>query len=182
MTFSSTSRAAVSGVNQANGLVETSRAVKSADRIELRESDGTIVRLGKGTSFVLEETPLGVRPIYGDGPVLIIKKGGCGKIRTSCWMAEANATSVRPDVFITPGDSPGEDHFYALSGDIVIYEFDEQQKSFVICTVDEGCKAIMNYNDSAPSIRNRYKAKIVPFTDAEYKHILDNYIDRRNWV
>jgi len=97
-------------------------------------------------------------------------------------MAEANSISVRPDIFVTPGDSQGEDHFFALSGDIVIYEFDEQQKSFVICTVEEGYKAIMKYNDSAERIRDRYTARVLPFTDAEYKQILDNYIDRRKWA
>lgn len=81
-----------------------------------------------------------------------------------------------------PSDRPNTDEFFALCGDVVIYEFDEENRSFTICVIHEGEKATIGYNAKVRKIKNRYKAKVQPFSDAEYKQILNEYIDRRNWV
>lgn len=164
-----------------SGTIPRNKLLKTTARIELRDSDGTIVRLGAGAEFEIKNSVLGERPEYS-GPVYISKKGGCGKIRTSCWMAAANPPSERPDVFVKPGDQPNTDEFYAISGDIVIYEFDEESKTFTVCTIHEGEKASITYDSKADKIRNRYKASIAPYSDVEYEYVLKAFIDNRNWT
>ena len=151
-------------------------------RTELREHDGTIVRLGNGSTMIIKDSPLGLRPEYGDGSVLILSKGQCGKYRTSCWIAPANPLSERPDVFIRPGKQSGIDEFFAIKGDLVIYEFDENNRTFTICTIHEGEKVTMSYNTNAASVRSRYGVSISLIPDLEYEEILAEFIDRRNWA
>lgn len=181
ITFSKVPRAKLSGLSKATGTVGVNSLLIAADRVELRETDGTIVRLAKGAHFELKDGPLGIRPEYG-GSVYIARKGGCGKYVTSCWVAAANPLSERPDLFIRPSDKPDTDEFFALSGDIVIYEFDAQSRTFTICTINEGEKALVTHDPKAKSIQDRYKSSVVQFTDAEYEYILKEFIDRRKWI
>lgn len=181
VTFSKQDRSTMAGINAQSFTLDQNQVLKVSDRTELRSADGTIVRLGKGAEIEIKDSPIGVRPYYY-GPIFIAKKGGCGKYRTSCWLKEANPLSERPDIFMCPGKKPDTDEFFALSGDIVIYEIDEENRTFTICIVNEGEKAIVQYNGKARKIRNRYKAKVQAFSDSEYGKILKDYIDRRNWV
>lgn len=163
------------------GALRPGVLVSARSPIELRDNTGQIVRLGPGSTFMLQESPLGLMPVYGDGPVFIARKGGCGKYRTSCWMDRANPVSDRPDIFIKPGKTPGTDEFYAVSGDIVIYEFDESGRTFVICCVSEGHKAIISYNSSKSSITQRYESSIEDISDSEWDMIVTSFLDPRKW-
>lgn len=180
ITHSAASRTTLSAVSTSTGTISSTALLKATARVELRETDGTIVRLGAGAEFEIKDSALGNRPEYL-GPVYISRKGGCGKIRTSCWFAAANPLSDRPDVFIKPSDQPNVDELYALSGDIVIYELDEDAKTFTICTVHEGEKALIAFDSKESKMRNRYKAKVVPYSDSEYEYVLVEFIDKRNW-
>jgi hypothetical protein len=180
VTYSKALRSSISAVSKTTGTIVTNAPIKASDRIELRDNDGTIVRLGIGAEFEIKDSPLGNRPEYF-GPVYISRKGGCGKYRTSCWLAAANPLSERPDVFMKPSGQPHVDEFYAISGDIVIYEIDEESKTFTICTVHEGEKALITFDPKAGKIRNRYKAKVSSYSDSEYDYVLKEFIDRRNW-
>lgn len=181
ITHSKAPRSSFSAISKVTGTITENVLIKATERIELREDDGTIVRLGAGAEFKIKDSPLGNRPEYF-GPVCILKKGGCGKYRTSCYFAAANPLSNRPDIFIKPGSQPGVDEFYAISGDIVIYELDENSRTFNICIVHEGEKALIAFNAKAAKMQNRYKAKVMPYTDAEYEYVLKEFIDRRNWI
>ena len=181
VTYSKALRSSISAVSKSTGTISANTLMKASGRIELRDNDGTIVRLGTGAEFEIKDSPFGNRPEYF-GPVYISKKGGCGKYRTSCWLAAANPLSERPDVFMKPSGQPDVDEFYAISGDVVIYEIDEESKTFTICTVHEGEKALITYDSKADKMRNRYKAKVFPYTDSEYDYVLKEFIDRRNWT
>ncbi len=180
VTHTKQDRKQFDAIDQKTGVVKKNVLLKAQSNIELRENDGTILRLKKGSEFELKESPLGLRPEYF-GEILISKKGGCGKYRTSCWLKEANPLSERPDIFIKPGDKPYTDEFYALCGDVIIYEIDETGKTFTICTVNEGEKAIVFFDNNTIKMKDKYKATVMPFTDKEYEYILNNYIDSRNW-
>jgi len=180
VTYSKASKTTLSAVSTSTGTISANVPLKATDRVELRESDGTIVRLGAGAKFEIKDSALGNRPEYF-GPVYISRKGGCGKYVTSCWVAAANPLSDRPDVFMKPSDQPDVDEFYAISGDIVIYELDEDAKTFTICTVHEGEKALITFDSKASKMRNRYKATVVPYSDLEYEYVLKEFIDKRNW-
>lgn len=162
-------------------VVKSDNLIKSNGKIEFRDDDGQIVRLGKGSDFELRETPLGMRPIYGSGPVFLGRKGGCGKYRTSCYMNNAHAVSVRPDIFIQPGKEKDTDEFYAVIGDITIYEFDEKGRSFIICSLEEGNKAIIGFDSSKKSVRERYSYETVPISDAEYEYITEEFMNPSKW-
>src|SRR3972149_278482 len=101
VTYSKASRTTLSAIRKDTGTISTKSLLLAKTRVELRESDGTIVRLGAGAEFEIKDSALGERPEYF-GPVYISRKGGCGKYRTSCWVAAANPLSDRPDVFMKP--------------------------------------------------------------------------------
>ena len=182
VTYAETGIASFSSFVSPSQTLLSDSLLSSEGRTELREDAGTIVRLGKGATMTIKESPLGLRPEYGDGPVLISRKGQCGKYRTSCWFAPANPPSDHPDIFIRPGNQSNTDEFFAVSGDIVIYEFDESNRTFTICTIHEGEKATISYDENATSIRSRYITSINPIPDQEYELILTEFIDRRNWI
>jgi len=168
-------------VDKKSRTVKLDYTIKSADRIELRDDDGQIVRLGKGADFELIETPLGLKPVYGSGPVYVGKKGGCGKYRTSCWVNYADPVSKRPDIFMRPGEEKNTDEFFALMGNILIYEFDENDKPFTICTIEEGKKAIIKYDKTQKTAKKRYTCKTTSIKDAEYRFILEEFINPLKW-
>ncbi len=181
ITYSRERREAHSAIDAKTGIVSSNTLFRASSPVELRDTDGTIVRLGPGAEFEIKDSPLGRRPEYY-GPVFISCKGGCGKYRTSCWMGVRSQLSSRPDIFMRPGEGPNVDEFYAISGDIEIYEFDEESRTFTICSIHEGEKALIRFDPGAEKIRDRYSAQVMPFTDEEYGNILTKYIDRRNWV
>ncbi|WP_415397767.1 hypothetical protein [Sulfurimonas sp. CS5] len=166
-----------------NDILALNTLMKISKRTEIRENKGSIIRLATGSELEIQDTPMGIQPVYhGEVFVSIKSRGGGGKYRTSCWMAEANSLSRNPDIFIKPGKEKNVDEFYAISGDISIFEIDENSMTFTICVVHEGEKALITYNSSATKIRNRYKAKVIPFTNKEYDYVLKKFIDRRKWV
>lgn len=181
LTFTENGFASISDYMSEAGTLLPDRLLTCNGRTELREHDGMIVRLGQGSTMIIKESPMGLRPEYGDGSILILSKGACGKYRTSCWFAPANPLSERPDIFIRPGNQSGIDEFFAIKGDLVIYEFDENNRTFTICTIHEGEKVTMSYNTNATSVRSRYSVSISSIPDQEYEEILSEFIDRRNW-
>jgi hypothetical protein len=181
VTFSKLPRDMLLSVNKNNGTVIGGVLFKVTERVELRDDTGTIIRLDNGAEFEIKNSPLGYRPEYF-GAVYISRQRTGGKYRTSCWLAPANPFSMQPDIFIKPSNLANVDEFYAISGDIVIYEFDEKLRTFTICTIHEGEKALILFNSKAENIKNRYKANITQYSDSEYEYILKNFIDRRKWM
>jgi hypothetical protein len=181
ITFTETEETREKFTSRDTRCVQAGVVVGAHEPVELRDNTGQIVRLGKGATFTLEETPLGLMPIYGDGPVYVAKKGGCGKYRTSCWLAAASPPSDRPDIFMRPGKAAGTDEFFAVTGDINIYEFDERGRTFIICSLSEGQKAVISYVEGKPSVRQRYKATVSDISESEWEVIVSAYMDPRKW-
>jgi len=166
-----------------DGILPSNSLMKISKKTEIREDKGTIIRLSAGSELEILDTPLGKQPIYyGEVFISIKSRGGGGKYRTSCWMSEANYLSKNPDIFIKPSKEKNVDEFYAISGDISIFEIDEKSITFTICVIHEGEKALIAYDSSAKNIRDRYKAKVMPFTNKEYSYVLKKFIDQRKWV
>ena len=87
----------------------------------------------------------------------------------------------RPDIFVDTSSDEITEKYYALRGSFSVIEFDENQKPFHICHVEEGCVAEVKNNPSLP-MRQRYTVlSNAAFGDGEYQNILDNYIDIRRW-
>ena len=178
LTYAEAGIRAITGVDP-SGLIQRSTTIAAGRRIEVRDEEGQIIRMSSAAELTLIDSPLGLKPEYF-GEVAILKKGGCGKYRTSCWNA-AYGTSGRPDIFWRPSGKGDVDEVFAVTGEIVIYEFDENLKQFVICSLCEGEKATLTINSSASTVRDRYSAAISQYTDAEYGYILENYLDSRRW-
>ncbi len=153
-------------------------------KAEIREFNGTIYRLGDSCTLEIKDSPAGERPIFGGGEIIVMGKGRneCGKSRTSCWITPAYHSSEKADFFIKPKEGAGNiDIFYALKGDILIYEFDNKNHTFPITVITEGKKAEITFDANQPNIRNRYSAISLDIADSEYDYILSNYIDPRKW-
>jgi hypothetical protein len=169
-----------SGIDLENRLVQPGTTIKANQRLELRDEEGQIVRLSKGSEFtLLLASPMGQKPVY-EGEVAILAKGGCGKYGTSCWNATFGPTQ-RPDIFWRHSQNPNTDEVFAMRGDLVIYEFDQDQRPFSICVVCEGEKGVITYDPDQKSPRSRYRSHILEATDSEYSYILENYFDSRKW-
>ncbi|MEK3698229.1 hypothetical protein NYE33_14805 [Paenibacillus sp. FSL R10-2199] len=153
-------------------------SISTQSRTELRNFNGELCRLGHGSSFALEDTVLGKRPIVGGEVLLKMNPSvGPGKYRTSCWTISIHDSMM--EAFYKQIDEK-TDHIYALKGTQVIFEYDENNKPFVITTIEEGQKAVMSISKT-DNIRDRYSAKVEKITDQEYDHVLQNYMDNRKW-
>ena len=173
------SNTVIQGVDYDTKLVKPEITIKHPNRLELRDKEGQIVRLGENAEFTLKDLPMGLVPEYY-GEFAILDKGAGGKYRTSCYNGVFGPTQ-RPDIFWKPSLKPNVDEVYAIKGDLVIWEFDEDLKPFNICVVCEGEKGVIEYDTSAKSIRERYKANISRYSGLEYSYVLDNYLDSRKW-
>jgi|LakMenE01Jun11ns_1017448.scaffolds.fasta_scaffold9955019_3 hypothetical protein len=167
------------GINADTGLVVPGTTLKAIARVELRDEEGQIVRLAMGSEFAILESPMGQKPEYF-GEVAILAKGNCGKYRTSCWNGFFGPTQ-RPDIFWRPSSTPNTDEVFAVKGDLIIYEFDENRRPFSICVVCEGQKGIITYDSGSALRRDKYTSQVLEATEDEYRYILDNYLDSRKW-
>lgn len=159
-------------------LTESFSNISTNSYTEFRNTNGEICRLGKNSTFSLEDTVLGKRPVVGGEVYLKVNPAVLGpKYRTSCWGIVINHSFMES---FYKQINEQTNHIYALKGTQVIYEYDENNKAFIIASIEEGQKAILNISKTE-DIRLRYKAKIDEITDTEYEYILNNYIDNRKW-
>lgn len=163
------------------GLVNTTRSlVQAASKMELRESTGQVLRLAKGAEFQLIDGPNGVvAETFGEVFLRNSVQLMHHKYRTSCYTCGKIGGTIIDLLMKNVGDNI--DEFQLISGALSIYEFDENNKPFVICSLSEGEKAVMAFDPDAPTMRQRYSAKIEEMTDKEYDHIVQNYLDPRQW-
>lgn len=181
VTYSKEPVKSLIAINKESGVIDLEKELKAKGKIELRDTDGTVVRMNPGTEFIIKDGPLGKRPVVY-GQAYFANKRGCFKYRTSCWICHSSDTTEIPCLYVSPGNEPNTDELFAIFGSSVIFEFDEKGRSFTICTIDEGEKAIITFSPKARGIRNRYHAKVVKYTEEEYEYILMNFIDNRKWM
>ncbi len=162
-----------------SGLLQPNQLLSVPSRTEFRDDQGQVLRLAAGAEIQLIDSPYGIRPEYF-GEVGVLKKGGCGKYRTSCWV-NVHLPAERPDFLVRPSNQPNHDEFLVFSGNLLISEFDDDQRPFEIAYVREGDRLVLEHSPAKP-ISSRYNVvSVSPITDADYDYFLANYLDPRKW-
>jgi hypothetical protein len=168
------------GLGQSDLIKTAAQVYKASSRTELRESTGQIVRLGKGAEFqVIEDSNGYTAESYGEVFLRNSYQLMHHKYRTSCYTCGKIGNTV-VDLFMR-NITPTRDEFMLIGGCLSIYEYDESNRPFVICSLAQGEKATMNFNPSAPTMRERYSATITNISNEEYDYIVANYLDPRKW-
>ncbi|HQI79380.1 MAG TPA: hypothetical protein PK845_07775 [Petrotogaceae bacterium] len=151
----------------------------NASRVEIRDNYGCVFRLGPNSTFELEKIKKRIFPVYY-GTVYkyrnLLVYARCGsKYRTSCWVY------CDKSVFITTLDN-NKDKFFAFSPHVDIYEYDEEDKKFKICSINEGYSRVLTYCANE-RMRNRYlfsdQQKI---SDSEFEYITAQFINPSLWI
>ena len=164
---------------RSNGHIDVGNNIRSNKPIEIRSTFGHIVRLAKGSEFSLIETPVGVRAEYYGETAVVSMAGPDGKYRTSCYMVAFSEQN--PSVLIRPGKEEQTDEFLVFIGDISITEYDEDNRQFHICSVCEGEKVVLTYDESK-KMRDRYKvSEVKQLTEEDWQYYLENYLNGSKW-
>lgn len=160
-------------------VTPTATPYKFSGKTELREQTGQRLRLGSGAEFRVGMSPLGLSAMTS-GEVMLMGSAYPmhHKYVTSCWTCGKIANSV-VDIFMRHVDEM-TDEYLVTSGCLSIFEFDESNRPFVICSVSEGQKALMKHDLSKP-MRQRYGAELADISDGEYDYIVSEYLDPRKW-
>lgn len=153
--------------------------LSNESRIEIRDNTGLVFRIGPHSEFSLEQTVIGISPVYY-GSIYKTRFSGIpsvmcgGKYRTSCYTQCMNT-------LFTENESSNTDVFYGLSDDIHIWEYDEWGRRFPIVSITEGQKVILKFDDSK-QMRERYTVvNVDEITDADYDRITNNFMNNKNW-
>jgi hypothetical protein len=165
---------------KAGELLQLGDALQTGDtRVEIRDLNGLIMRLGPGSECSIERTPGGIVLVYSgevyktryDAPQI----QACAKYRTSCYVR----CSV--PLFTKPGETPNTDMFYGLFNETDIWEYDENGRRFPIVSVPEGYRVTLAYLEAMP-MRQRYTVtEVVPISDQEYDYISAHYMNPKHW-
>ena len=159
--------------------------------VELRDREGFVLRLGPKSDVAYELPYLfgsnrnqpsesGILVFFGEiykyrkyTPTKILGCAGGAKYRTSCWACIESLYAENLDEH--------RDAFYAVDGDINVWEWDEIGNSFDIVTIPDGYKAILHYDDSR-TMRDRYTVEqVLKITDIEWDRIVDRFLNPKNW-
>lgn len=178
MTF--TDGQSLTGLGQSNLINTSGNVYKANTRTELRESTGQILRLGQGAEFSLLEDSNGITAeTYGEVFLKNSMTLMSHKYRSSCYTCGKIGNTII-DLFMKNLDDT-TDEFMLISGCLSIFEYDENNRPFVICSLSQGEKATMKFDPDAPTMKDRYSAAISAISDKEYDYIVDSYLDPRKW-
>jgi hypothetical protein len=146
--------------------------------MEVRGSNGAIIRLASGGEFALIDSPLGQQPqFYGE---VFVSRENPAKYRTSCWIG-CSPSSASIDYFVRNLAGQTADHYFALVGDLIVFEFDQNGKPYDIVSVPEGASAVVSYRQNQDGSLSYTSSAISPIADTDYDYILENYVDPRRW-
>lgn len=162
-------------------LVATERTLVSPGRMEVRSSEGDVFRLQKDTEFVVRETEEGMQPVVS-GEVFGVISASWMKYKTSCYSCKSHSSAplqllIRPSL-----EYNDTDEYLLLMGDMVVHDFDENGRHFVICTLEEGDKAFIRYDSNFKVGRNRYNAQIERMSDEDWSYVQSEYLNSRRWI
>lgn len=157
--------------------------------LEVRDNYGLIVRLGPSSELSYDFDPYGgviAQPakrasliFYGEifkfryyvQPLEVV---ACGKYRTSCWYC--------PMSFYARNLDASRDVYYALAGEALVWEWDEEGKPFDIVRIPEGYKAVLRHDPLQPA-RKRYAVEKVSTVSAdEWDYITANFMNPKRWI
>jgi hypothetical protein len=152
--------------------------ISSSPKMEVRGSNGAIIRVGSGGEFTLVDSPLGEQPqFYGE---VFVSRENPAKYRTSCYIGHSPSSSTI-DYFVKPIPNQDADKYFAIVGDLIIFEFDSNGKPYDIVSVTEGSSAVVAYTKNADGSHKYMAQAPKPIADTDYDYILQNYIDPRKW-
>ena len=162
-----------------NGLVVQDKLIVAPCKMELRDPLGQIVRMMPGSEFILKNTHLGIRPEYY-GKIGILRKGNCGKYRTSCWLT--TYPSAEPaDILVQKGAIDNTDDIFVFLGALAITEFDDKNTPYGICFVKQGSKVTLEYDTSKNNEERYHVAGRSNITNEEYDLFINEIYDPRKW-
>lgn len=162
------------------GFVVPDALLKASTRLEIRNLDGQVSRLSKGSELRLIEGPFGLSPEYYGEVALIALAGGRGpKYRTSCWIPAPMDGGA--DVLIRPHSEKNQDEFLVFRGGISITEFDDNNRPYGICFVGQGEKVTLKFDDGRKGKERYSVVSTVKITNQEYDHFISDYLDPRKW-
>lgn len=157
--------------------------------LEVRDRDGLVVRLGPSSEFSYEFDPFGgvishpvKRPsivLYGEvfkfrHYVRPLEVMTCGKYRTSCWYC--------PSSFYVRNLDASRDAYYALAGEVPVWEWDEEGRPFYIVTIPEGLKAIIHHDPLQPMHKRYTVEEVSPVAADEWDYISSNFMNPKRWL
>ncbi|AVH25914.1 hypothetical protein [Vibrio diabolicus] len=160
------------------GHSHSNKCLTCSDKMELRDEHGQIARLSSGAEIKLIDDVVPALETFGEVFLKNVMVNGHQKYRTSCYSRSMDARIA--DYFYRPTDLPNQDEMWAVSGTMLIYEFDENNMAYPIASLREGEKAVLTFDDSKVG-PERYKASVVPISDDEMDYVLKHYVDPRNW-
>lgn len=154
-----------------NTLINTNNS-----KIIIRNFKGEEIRLIENSSFSLENTIEGQKPvIYGN---IYFKPSyndffNGPKYRTSCWASKSR--------YIIENNSNNVDTYYNLDSILNIYEYDENCNRFLIASSGEFNKIELKIFDKQ-KMRNRYKIQSINLlNEQEIKRLFDVYLNPCKW-
>ena len=164
-----------------SNLIQRDRSLKSPGRMEIRNSEGDVFRLQENTEFVVQDTEEGLQPvIYGE--VFAVVAASWMKYRTSCYSCRSHA-SAPLQVLVRPNkEHQNTDEYLLAMGDMVVHDFDEHGRHFVICSLEEGEKAQIQYNPDVAIGRAKYIARIEKMSDEDWNYVQSEFLDSRRWM
>ena len=150
--------------------------IKNCPKMEVRGDNGAIIRIKEGGEFEIIDSPLGEVPMtFGE---VYVSRENPHKYRTSCYVGRS-PSSASIDYFVRPLENG--DEYFALVGDLVIFEYDENGRPYDIASVKEGQSRIVNYSEQIEGYRKYDSKDSIDINDKDYEYILNNYIDNRKW-
>ena len=150
-------------------------------RTEIRSSEGDVFRLQKGAEFELKEMEEGIEPEV-TGEVFGIIMASWPKYTTSCFSCGTHSSPPLQLLIRPSRERENTDEYLLAMGDMVIHEFDENGRYYVICNVRQGEKAYVRYDRDIAVGTARYSAEVVQMDDPDWKYILEKYLDHRRWM
>lgn len=171
-------------------VLEVGDAIETRDGLlEVRDNYGLVLRLGPFSELSYVHHPQGgIVTQPAERPSLVffgevfkfrryvrpLEVVACGKYRTSCWYCPANVYARNLDV--------SRDAFYALLGEVLIWEWDENGQPFDIVSIPEGYKAVLRHDPTQP-MRNRYAVEnMMPISAKEWAYMASNFMNPARWI
>ena len=162
-------------------LVPKNEKLTAPCKIELSSSDGDVFRLQRNTEFCLAETEEETQLVI-TGEFYGIIGPAWPKATMSCWSCRLH-TSPPLQLLIRPStEQEHTDDYFLAMGHMIVHDFDENGRHYVICHLNQGEKAHISYNPDIPIGKARYNARIGQMTDGDWDHIHQEYLDNRKWL
>jgi hypothetical protein len=181
VTFAEGPIAQISSFLEPGSLMVQENVVLTAPfRLEIRNSTCGLYRLSSGATFKIEKNIEGSDPTLS-GEVFMITNPSWPKYVTTCYTCRMHG-SPPLHLLIRPSQLSNSDEYILLLGNMVIHDFDERGRHFLITDLNEGEKATVTYDPAIAAGPRRYSSKKEPISNAEYDDILARFIDPRQWI